>query len=699
VKVKREINIKPSCMSEIHAFPADQTAQLWEKINYLVDDPHPDGHIKKKLRTRKHLYRLRVGDYRVFYTFGDAWVRLLGIRRRNEQTYDERSSGLEADTPAAAGADSADDELDELLSEPQRKPAFKFDASLSSNPLPRQITTEWLRELGVPSAHFPVLLSCNDEDSLLAANLPGPVLERVVDNLFPHAIEEVERQPDLVVQDTADLVRYREGSLIGFLLRLDDEQRRLTEWALQGPTMVKGGAGTGKSTVALYRVKAILERPGATGQEQVLFATYTRALIAASRQLLEQLLPPDQMRRVRVATCDEIAREIVASKRKIGLLEASGNTMEVLRAVRAQFRPTARTAFDRKVRERALAQLSDRYLLEEFDWIIDGRGLGSCEEYVAAPRPGRGFAMRPGIREAVWQLHEAFLAEVRRRRLERFTDLRREALDLVRVGNWSGHLDYVLVDEVQDLAPIALCLMAEVARAETGLFFAADSKQSIYSRNYSFTAVHPRLHFRGRTAMLQRNYRSTAEIDRAAFEVLAPEEAEELERSRSIHSGPMPVLIRGVPEDMEGEWAARFVRQMAKHLRLQISSAAVLVPNRDEGERLQEQLTRAGLSAKYFAGRELDLRSPTVKVLTLHSAKGLEFPIVVMGGFRPGSYPEAANFGDREVFDERMRNERRLLYVGMTRAMRGLLVIQCASCGHEALRGLGSANWHVEEAQ
>ena len=78
-------------------------------------------------------------------------------------------------------------------------------------------------------------------------------------------------------------------------------QRQLTHWALQGPTMVKGGAGTGKSTVALYRVKALLQRPGATGQERLLFATYTRALIAASRQLLGQLLSAEQMKRVRVA--------------------------------------------------------------------------------------------------------------------------------------------------------------------------------------------------------------------------------------------------------------------------------------------------------------------------------------------------------------------------------------------------------------
>ena len=44
-------------------------------------------------------------------------------------------------------------------------------------------------------------------------------------------------------------------------------RRQLTCWALQGPTLVRGGAGTGKSTVAIYRVKALLERPGAVPED------------------------------------------------------------------------------------------------------------------------------------------------------------------------------------------------------------------------------------------------------------------------------------------------------------------------------------------------------------------------------------------------------------------------------------------------
>ena len=688
----REINIKPSCMSEIHGVPAAMSAQLWEKINYLVADPFPDGKLKKKLQIKKDLYRLRVGDYRVFYTFGESWVRLLGIRKRDDQTYENKMGGMSADVPEPCGND--DDDLNLLLETKQEIPQFRLTHDVSSTPLPKPITVEWLESLKIPPGYFPILVGCPSEEALLGAKIPPAILERVVDNIFPRSLDEVIEQPDLVIQDTSDLVRYKNGDLLSFLLKMDEDQLKLTEWALKGPTMVKGGAGTGKSTVALYRVKKLLERPGATGTERVLFTTYTRALISASRQLLEQLLTPEQVKRVRVATCDEIAREIVASSRKIGPLEYSGASLEALKAIRKTFEPPGPTGFDRRLRAQVLQKLSDRYLLDEFEWILEGRSLTSLKEYLAAPRPGRGYSLREGVRESIWFLYQAFSEEIVRRKFERFSAIRRESLEIVRKGQWKEYYDFVLVDEAQDLAPTALCLMAEIARSETGIFFAADDKQSLYSRNYTWAVVHPRLQFKGRTSLLRRNYRSTAEIDRAAFEVLnTPADEETYLRSQSLTSGPLPLLLVGTAPDAEGDWSARFIRQMARHLRMKYSSAAVLVPNKAVGLQIAEGISAAGVVAKFFPGNELDLKADSVKVMTMHSAKGLEFPVVILAGFASHQHPP----DDGEIYDEWLANERKLLYVGMTRAMRGLMVIINDSCQHEALADLSPENWAIEE--
>lgn len=692
MSTQRQITIKPTCMRELLAFPTDRSASLWEKINFLVTDPFPDGKMKKKLRGADGIYRLRVGDHRVFYRFGEDWVSLLSVRRRKEDTY----KGMPATSDGPALPPEFDDDLDELLAEPET-PTFSFKSvAPAGRPLPRDVTDEWLHELRVPRSAFPFLLRCTTEEELLDAPVDPSVLAQMVEALFPPPLQEVVQQPDLVVPSTEALVRFKEGDLLGFLLRLDDEQRRLASWALRGPTMVRGGAGTGKSTVALYRVKEVLERDHARGDETVLFTTYTRALLTVTRQLLEQILTPEQMRRVRVATVDQIAREIVAAQRELGRFESDSDALRRLKSLRASFVPSTSSAFEAKLRARSLARHSDRYLLEEFDWIIQGREIAAVEDYKAAARPGRGVPFGEKLRETVWELHGAFVSGTPG---ERFPALRNEALRIVRAGSWGSHWDYVFVDEAQDLSPAALSLMAEVAKSEKGLFFAADSKQSLYSRNYSWSAVHPRLQFRGRTAVLRRNYRSTKEIDRAAFGLLRSEEGETLTASTSVHQGPLPVLVRETEERTEADWAARFIRQMASHLHLRSSAAAVLVPSGPVGEELAEALSDAGVPAKYFPGRELDLTADAVKVITLYSAKGLEFPIVVAAGFRPGTYPDPDNYDDPALFEERLRHERRLLYVGLTRAMRGLMLIVPAGCRHEALLELNTDDWHVEDAR
>jgi superfamily I DNA/RNA helicase len=363
--------------------------------------------------------------------------------------------------------------------------------------------------------------------------------------------------------------------------------------------------------------------------------------------------------------------------------------------MRKVYEPSAPSSFEARLRARALAKLPDQYLLDEFDWIIIGRGLRTLEEYLEAPRPGRGIAFPARLRTAVWELCQAFRKGSSD---ERFPEIRNEAVEIVHGGSWKEHWDYVFVDEAQDLSPSALALMAEVCATPEGLFFVADSKQSLYSRSYTYTSAHPRLQFRGRTAVLKRNYRSTKEIERAAFSLLVPEDGEVLEPSTCIHDGPLPVLVRGVDRDREVDWVVRFVRQMSRHLHLRQNAAAILVPSSDIGEAIATGLTEAGISAKFFKGRELDLRADCLKVLTLYSAKGLEFPIVVVGGLYEGTYPVEEDFDDSDLFAEKMKHERRLLYVALTRAMRGLMLLVPEGCRHQALAQIDINSWHVEEA-
>jgi len=287
----REINMTPSFAAEIQQFPKDLAAQLWEKIDFLLNDPLPDGKVKKKLKIKKHLYRMRIGQYRLFYTFGSNWVRLLTVRRRDGKTYAKGMPGIESEVPETIGLGEELDDVeldDELIEDNWQSKAFEFQPDkVSVTKLPTTITTEFLLQLGVDAGYFPVLCACESEDALLNAAIPSDVLEKVLDHIFPKPIEEVIQEPSLIVGSIDELARFKEGDLVTFLLKLDAEQIRLVKRSLKGPTLVKGGAGTGKSTVALYRVKAMLD--DAPDNARLLFTTFTRALTTVSRQLLEQL--------------------------------------------------------------------------------------------------------------------------------------------------------------------------------------------------------------------------------------------------------------------------------------------------------------------------------------------------------------------------------------------------------------------------
>ncbi len=89
----------------------------------------------------------------------------------------------------------------------------------------------------------------------------------------------------------------------------------------------------------------------------------------------------------------------------------------------------------------------------------------------------------------------------------------------------------------------------------------------------------------------------------------------------------------------------------------------------ERGESMREFLDRTALIADTDA---IDT-SARILLMTLHSAKGLEFPAVAVVGVSDGLVPHRRHLGDAAALEE----ERRLLYVGMTRAQRHLILSCC----------------------
>ena len=92
--------------------------------------------------------------------------------------------------------------------------------------------------------------------------------------------------------------------------------------------------------------------------------------------------------------------------------------------------------------------------------------------------------------------------------------------------------------------------------------------------------------------------------------------------------------------------------------------------SKDRGESLEQFLDHAALISDADA---YDERAP-INLMTLHAAKGLEFPLVFLCGLEEGIFPHSRTFSNPDEVEE----ERRLCYVGMTRAMDQLVLTRAA---------------------
>jgi DNA helicase-2/ATP-dependent DNA helicase PcrA len=102
------------------------------------------------------------------------------------------------------------------------------------------------------------------------------------------------------------------------------------------------------------------------------------------------------------------------------------------------------------------------------------------------------------------------------------------------------------------------------------------------------------------------------------------------------------------------------------------NAAKQFVPEGEELSPLQQFLDNAALDA---GDAQADEHEDSVQLMTLHSAKGLEFPLVFLAGMEENLFPHRMSLEE----PGRLEEERRLCYVGITRAMEKLVITYAES--------------------
>ena len=473
---------------------------------------------------------------------------------------------------------------------------------------------------------------------------------------FATAIETAESQSRfVVVADEETMAAMLNSPLAQWRVFLHPTQRKLAQGDRGGPMRVLGGAGTGKTVLAMHRAKWLAENR-ATAEKKVFFTTFTRNLAADIEENLKTFCSPGVMQKIEVKNLDAWVHGFLRRYKydhQIIYNRKQGEAAEAWQRALA-------------LQDTSLALPPDFYE-DELERVVLAQGINSRDDYRQARRTGRGVVLTRGKRDAIWPIFEEYRAQLASRKLKEVDDAYRDAAALLR--DKPPAYSAVIADETQDFGPQALRLLrAMVPAAPNDLLFVGDGHQRIYPRNRASMSASG-INIRGRSRKLYLNYRTTEEIRRLAVATLEgcavddlDEGSDEVRRYKSLSHGPIPRTLAF----QHLEDALSSLLPMVQAGLAEARSVCVIVPTRHDAVAVQGALRAAELPTTLLGPDERDNPdSRSVRISTMHRAKGLEFDEVVLLSPR-----------DCRGLKARPDDLQRLQYVAMTRARKVVTLVR-----------------------
>jgi len=493
------------------------------------------------------------------------------------------------------------------------------------------------------------------------------------------------------IEDNEELRRVIEGGdFAAWRIFLHPEQRKYVDADFSGAFRLSGGAGTGKTVVAIHRARRLSR---ANPEARIILTTYNATLAQGLRADLTALDPGLRIAAnpgdpgVYVGGIDALGKGIV-DRCPRDFVTAACSVLFGRSGIEFSPRRTSTDAVWREVAQSVDSGLDAKlatpsFMESEYVAVVLANRITTREEYAKVARPGRGVRLGRPQRLGVWKLVDAFRRHSQMDETISFPEVLAVAAEALRLRTeQDGRFvaDHVIVDEAQDLhATHWAMLRALVAVGPNDLFIAEDSHQRIYGSPIILSRFGIKIV--GRSRRLTLNYRTTAQNLHFAVGVLSGADYTDLEQAeettsdyRSARNGPVPELLACESQAAELDVVAAKIKAWLGEGDVEPESIAVLTRSQDERDRFVRGLGERGVTVRTLDKNVASAGYPLV--LTMHRAKGMEFSRVILSGADNKHVPSPATL--RYVPDEEraeaLLRERSLLYVASSRARDALVV-------------------------
>ncbi|MDJ0576339.1 MAG: type II toxin-antitoxin system RelE/ParE family toxin [Xenococcaceae cyanobacterium MO_234.B1] len=196
------ITFADTFLNELLNIPKSISKKVTKKIKILEQDPiSAQGDAKKLKGCGNNIYRVRLGDYRLFYSFGSGWVKLLSVRKRDDRTYELEIPEFTTPNPVTEVSSSDLQSIPSFVEQEEREKSVLSEKkellednkskSNSTSDLPFKFTSSLLQQWQIPEEYWQKILKVKHSDDILDLPIPDRLISRILDNCFPRDLAEL----------------------------------------------------------------------------------------------------------------------------------------------------------------------------------------------------------------------------------------------------------------------------------------------------------------------------------------------------------------------------------------------------------------------------------------------------------------------------------------------------------------------------